>query len=333
MMRLAMESRALYEELSGAGGPMQGVFLSRPTFLAAANDAEAQALTDQVAALQSAGVVSKCFEGKEVRKRVPAVASHLPMIAEVEGEGHAVGYKVVDRFLRGGDIQVLCDTAGVQLDTSSGAKRVNTSQGVIEADEVVLAAGLGSNSIMPLLGLTPRRGQLIITERKKATAVLPGHIIFASYLVEKRQSNSRAGKPEAEKPRSGALVVDPLPYDQYLIGGTREDDGDGQHTQFATVQRLLSEAVEYLPFLSDMDVIRVFAGVRAASPDGMPLVGPVPGVPGLWTATGFEGDGICLAPLIGRVMASMIAGEEISAEIGELALHRLPQYAKGGAAS
>ena len=49
------------------------------------------------------------------------------------------------------------------------------------------------------------------------------------------------------------------------------------------------------------------AGVRAATPDGLPLVGPT-GRPGIWLAVGARRNGWLLAPLIARIMADMLAG-------------------------
>jgi D-amino-acid dehydrogenase len=54
-----------------------------------------------------------------------------------------------------------------------------------------------------------------------------------------------------------------------------------------------------------------WAGLRPATPDSLPLLGPVPGVPGLFVAAGHGMLGVTLAPATGLAMAGMVLrGEE-----------------------
>ncbi|MNL65730.1 Glycine oxidase [compost metagenome] len=76
--------------------------------------------------------------------------------------------------------------------------------------------------------------------------------------------------------------------------------------------------MELAPSLAQLRVIRVFAGLRAATSDGLPIVGRVGGAENLWIATGFEGDGICLGPLMGRLCQQMICGEPVAHDISSL---------------
>ena len=62
-----------------------------------------------------------------------------------------------------------------------------------------------------------------------------------------------------------------------------------------------------LPGLSDLNVIRSFAGLRPYTPDGLPILGPVEGVDGFVMAAGHEGDGIALSPITGELVAQYIA--------------------------
>ena len=70
--------------------------------------------------------------------------------------------------------------------------------------------------------------------------------------------------------------------------------------------------------MAQLRVIRVFAGLRAATSDGMPIVGRVHGADNVWIATGFEGDGICLGPMMGRLCQQMICGERLEQDIAPL---------------
>ena len=55
-----------------------------------------------------------------------------------------------------------------------------------------------------------------------------------------------------------------------------------------------------------MKVIRVFAGLRPYTPDGLPILGAIEKLDGLVMAAGHEGDGIALAPITGEIIADLI---------------------------
>jgi D-amino-acid dehydrogenase len=49
-----------------------------------------------------------------------------------------------------------------------------------------------------------------------------------------------------------------------------------------------------------------WAGMRSLSPDGLPLIGPVPGRPGLHVATAHATLGITLAPATGELVSGLL---------------------------
>jgi glycine oxidase len=71
------------------------------------------------------------------------------------------------------------------------------------------------------------------------------------------------------------------------------------------VATLLDFATRAVPPLADATVGATWAALRPATADGRPLVGPAPGVFGLFLATGHNRSGILLAP----VTAELVAGE------------------------
>lgn len=58
--------------------------------------------------------------------------------------------------------------------------------------------------------------------------------------------------------------------------------------------------------VSARGVDRVWSGIMAGTPDGLPLVGEIPGQPGNFVCTGFNGYGMSLSWLAGRSLAEMI---------------------------
>jgi len=325
LMNLALQSKAYYSELSQTSGPLDGVYHERPTFLVATNDAEVAYVTEQAENLQHAGVSLRALDGSTLRNTLPELRNNIPLVLEIQEEGHALGYDVVQRFLENCDATIRRNTAVTGLEIQEGSTRcvgVKTADGVITADDVVVAAGLGSSKLIPQIDIHAQRGQLIITERSDISDRFPGALFFASYLAAK------AGLVDndlqtTDRPDGAALVIDPLSTGQLLIGSTREASDDPAHTEFAVVQHILKQAIDYIPALDHLNVIRVFAGIRARTSDGLPVVGHVPASDGLWVATGFAGDGICLAPLVGRELANMMTGKNPFADFESLNPERL----------
>ncbi|SDG16579.1 Glycine/D-amino acid oxidase [Limimonas halophila] len=67
-----------------------------------------------------------------------------------------------------------------------------------------------------------------------------------------------------------------------------------------------------LPALAGIEAAEAWAGAIDATPDAVPAIGPVPGLPGLHLATGFSGHGFGLGPGAGRLAADLVtAGDPV----------------------
>ena len=70
---------------------------------------------------------------------------------------------------------------------------------------------------------------------------------------------------------------------------------------------MLCRAIEYMPAIASLSAIRVWTGVRAATPDKLPIIGPHPADPRLLLATGHEGLGITTSLGTARLIADRLA--------------------------
>jgi sarcosine oxidase subunit beta len=77
-----------------------------------------------------------------------------------------------------------------------------------------------------------------------------------------------------------------------------------------------------LPALKRLQVIRTFAGLRPYTPDGLPILGPVPSLEGFLMAAGHEGDGIALSPITGELMADMVLGQKTAISLAPFSPER-----------
>jgi glycine oxidase len=93
-----------------------------------------------------------------------------------------------------------------------------------------------------------------------------------------------------------------------LAGSTEEDAGFDARPTAGGIEGLLRFAVAVMPALADATPERCWAGLRPGSPDGMPFLGPVPGVEGLFVAAGHFRAGIQLSPATAEIMAALLLG-------------------------
>lgn len=151
-----------------------------------------------------------------------------------------------------------------------------------EADLLVMAAGSWSGHIpgFPTLPVRPVRGQMLM---------LGG--------VDWPWNGSLRG-PHDYVVRRGATGL--------LVGATIEEAGFASHNTAGGVDRLLKFALHALPGLENARLETTWAGLRPATPDGFPIVGPVPGWPVI-AATGHYRNGILLAPWTAREIARIVA--------------------------
>lgn len=326
MMAAALKGVRLYGELADQG-LFAGAYKRRSTFIVAASDQECAVLDAHSAALAGAGVRVETLSESELRPTFPALSARAKMAVEVHGEGHAIGYQIVHRLLTASGIAVDRNTRVEGLRLEQGDRRIAgivTNRGFLAAEVVVIAAGNGSAGLLGLSGvLTPRKGQLLVTERAPAlNAAMRGAIMSGRYLLSK--GSQKAG--HAPTPRGLGLVIDPLITGQFLIGGTREDSADRQTNDIDAVARILADAVALVPAIADLRLLRSFAGVRTAVIDGLPLVGRIPGLENGYVATGFEGDGICLGPVTGKSIVQLICGEVPDIELKSFDPARFGSY-------
>jgi glycine/D-amino acid oxidase-like deaminating enzyme len=87
-------------------------------------------------------------------------------------------------------------------------------------------------------------------------------------------------------------------------------------------QRKVAEA---FPFFAGMKIAGRWGGLIDVTPDALPVIGPVPQIPGLFMATGLSGHGFGLGPGAGRLAADLIAGKTPVVDPTAFRLDRFPR--------
>lgn len=167
---------------------------------------------------------------------------------------------------------------------------------ILRAPRLVNAMGADANACTAGLPVKKRKGHLAITDR------YPGFV--QHQLVELGYLKSA----HSITTDSVAFNVQPRKTGQILIGSSRQYGNDDTAVNQAMLSAMLERAALYMPAINSLNVIRVWTGFRAATPDKLPLIGPAPGDPTLWLATGHEGLGITTALATAELLASAFVG-------------------------
>ncbi|MDF2838167.1 MAG: glycine oxidase, partial [Paenibacillus sp.] len=189
----------------------------------------------------------------------------------------------------------LIDHAGpvVSLRRSDGGSKVGLGTWAYElfADRLVLCPGAWSNMYEEWLGLKlpvhPIRGQ-ICSFQSPAANYLDGylrHMVFSSqaYWVVKR---------------NGSIVC----------GASEDVAGYQTAVTERGISRLRRATDRWLPALGGATPVHSWAGLRPATPDGMPLIGEVAGNGEWLMAAGHYRNGILLSPVTAKLVADRLDG-------------------------
>ncbi len=127
--------------------------------------------------------------------------------------------------------------------------------------------------------------------------------------------------------RTPAVYLIPRSDGRMLIGATAEESGFDKRTVPETIQELRQAALDIVPKLSEARFLDAWAGLRPATPDGLPILGPS-AIAGYFVATGHFRDGILLAPITAKVMAQVMTGRKPSIDITNFPADRFGREAR-----
>jgi glycine/D-amino acid oxidase-like deaminating enzyme len=188
--------------------------------------------------------------------------------------------------------------SGVVRDTSGRRVRGVAVDGeIIEGDAVVIAMGPWSilaSGWLPLPGVYGLKGHSLVFE---TGAKIPAEALFLEY----EEAGGAVHSPEVFPRADGTTYVcaisseSPLPVDPAAVA---PDPG--------AIERLEAMCARLSPTLGDSKVLARQACHRPVTQDGLPLIGPVPGLDGAYVATGHSVWGILNAPATGEAMAELI---------------------------
>lgn len=253
----------------------------------AAGEADAAELRNRVAWQRQQGLLSDWLDADEVAARWPWLGPTQGALWAAH-EGALEPEKLVRALLDdaraagaelAGDRAVGVECRGERLTAVVGER------GRYPAGDAVIAAGAWSPAIEGVprpISVAPVRGQM---------AALPWPSGARRAIIYGKDCYLVARGEEA------------------ILGSTMEYAGFRSEVTSAGLGRIFAGATALCPALNRAEVRRTWAGLRPMTPDGLPIIGAEPRMPGLWYATGHGRNGILLAGLTGLLLAQLLAGE------------------------
>ncbi len=108
--------------------------------------------------------------------------------------------------------------------------------------------------------------------------------------------------------------------------------GENRNSTFEFMPIVAARLVNLIPRFRNLTIRRVWRGLYPMTPDGSPIVGPAPGIRGLFLGVGLCGQGFMLGPGVARVLASLIARGRAAIDPDVLRLLRADRDLTGGRA-
>jgi D-hydroxyproline dehydrogenase subunit beta len=268
------------------------------TLWIAEDEAQSPALDAKFREYAHAGIATEVLDARQLANAEPSLRRGLSGALRVPGDSVVYPPGVTLELLRRGMAAGAVLREGVRV-ASLGARFVRLASGdTMQADVIVNAAGARAAQLTVGLPIVPRKGHLAITDR--TSLVCRHQLVELGYLASAHSMTTE----------SVAFNLQPRKTGQLMIGSSREFVGWDPSINRSILRRMLARAVEFVPALAALSIIRCWTGFRPATEDKLPLVGAWEPTPGLWIAAGHEGLGITTSLATAGLLADLVAGRK-----------------------
>ncbi len=288
---LKLASRALYESMAEdlrQRTDLDIEYRKLGHLVPALTEEENDLVARRVAWQAARGLPAIRITAKEARELEPGLSPAVRGAGWFPEDHHvnntAVTQALASATLRlGGQVRVDCTVVDLVQDRER-VTGVRTLEETIWTDTVLLCAGAWSRQFETAAGLPlpiiPAKGQIVVA---RLTTPALQHIVYGT----------------------GAYAI-PRPSGEHIIGSTVEYVGYDKRVTVDAVTGILARVTALAPALREAEMVASWACLRPAAPDGLPVLGPIPGRRGLVVATGHFRNGILLAPITGKLIAELV---------------------------
>jgi glycine/D-amino acid oxidase-like deaminating enzyme len=314
--------------------------------------ADRELLEQAVAMMSSIGIEVQRLDAAEIREAVPGIVVDDGVLGAFEPKAGLVdAERTIDAFgalAREAGAVTRVGVAVERIAVEGGrVTGVETSEGFCETRQVVVAAGPWSRDLLaaagvdlPLTVVRPENAFLGMPagpreeEEDDPTSLADvslGSTAFVSLSQVASNLDARFAVNEASSVAAAHPVLLDVDRGAYVKcepdrGRTRVGRMTLAEDQELADPDALDEAVDprfvawarervvgRLPVYAEEPDVGAQAAWYTMTPDAQAVIGPAPGVEGLWVVTGFSGHGFKLSPAIGEGVAQMVFGDKVSA--------------------
>ena len=319
-VELARRSWAVFEDFAAyVDDPQASAGLVRSGYLIAAPPGPKRAALQAALAQQAAfGIPVHIVSATEAARLLPiARFDEAELIGHEPEAGHADAYLVATAFARaarrrgvrvleGVDVRALRREAGRVVG-------VETSQGRLDAGVVVSTQNIWAREIEAWTGIACP----VTAERHRVLALeVPGAAYTPTMPVFKDLASPGMLYARSYGARQ-MLVSEGLPGEALSEPDDRQGDVDMDF-----VADIGAQVAARFPAWAEAGLASSWTGVYDVTPDWNPVLGPLPGVPGLVVGYGFSGHGFKLSPAVGRLLAQVALGLPVEVSLAPYALER-----------
>ncbi len=260
---------------------------------------------------RACGLDVRMIDGDEVRRINPHLSHEVTVASWCPTDGHAnpltttLGFYKMARRL---GARFITGEPVTELRTVKGKiRKVITPNNVYEGEQVLVAAGLHSREILGTVGIdVPMDGSLLEALVTEAEAPM-----FDQML----------GTADAD------FYGHQTKHGSFVFGGSSglepfyKDNGTPV-TSSRTAPCICRSIMKYFPELADAKIVRTWAGWSDRSADGVPVLGAVDEIPGLYAACAFTGHGFGISPAVGDQLAKLIRTGSTDVDLSPLRYDR-----------
>ena len=301
LLELTLASAERYPEfvaeLEQASGCMTAYSRTGALHVALDRD-EAEELRRRHELQRSLGLEAEWLTPRRCRDLEPGLS---PSIA---GGVHAPGEGAVDPRALCAALLAALEREGAEVRGRAAVREALTDGGRIEGVRTESGAELRAGQVVLANGCWAGTSEWLPAHARPDVRPVKGQILTL---------RGPAAEPVCERiVASERVYVVPRPDGRLIVGATVEERGFDTTVTAGGVHELLREAYRLLPEIAELELLEVAAGLRPATPDNMPLIGPG-ALDGLVLATGHYRNGILLAPLTAERVAETLLGTEVAA--------------------
>lgn len=203
----------------------------------------------------------------------------------------------------GAEMRKYTEVVDITVENSAVKGVVLKNGDKISAPIVVNAAGPWSKEVAKMAGVNipthPERHQILVSE--------PLEPMFNTMVI-----SFQIG-----------IYLQQVPQGSFVMGiGEKEKPSHNYRSSWQFLEFLTGELLKILPIMSQVRIVRQWAGSYNRTPDAAPILGEHPDVKGFYQAVGFSGHGFMIGPMTARAIAQLIAGQKPEVDISPLSIER-----------